>query len=106
MSVQAIWNGAVLADSDDTIVVEGNYYFPPDSVRRQYLIESSSKTLCFWKGIASYYSISVNGATNLDAAWCYRHPSPLARKIKNRVAFWNGVQIVAHDSAGNRRGGR
>ena len=103
MSVQAIWNGAVLADSDDTIVVEGNHYFPPDSVRQQYLIESPSKTLCFWKGIASYYSISVNGATIPDAAWCYRHPSPLARKVKNRVAFWNGVQIVTSDSAANGR---
>lgn len=104
MSVQAVWNGAVLAESDDTIVVEGHHYFPPDSVRREHLIESSSKTLCFWKGIASYYSISVDGATNPDAAWCYRHPSPLARKIKNRVAFGNGVQIIAHDSADQGRG--
>ena len=106
MSVQAVWNGAVLAESDDTIVVEGNHYFPPDSVSREYFHPSSSKTLCFWKGIASYYSITVNGATNPDAAWYYRHPSPLARRIKNRVAFRNDVQVVAHHSADQGQGGR
>lgn len=106
MSVRAVWNGVVLAESDETVVVEGNHYFPPDSLRREVFTESSSTTLCFWKGIASYYSITVNGVTNRDAAWYYRHPSPFARKIKNRVAFWNGVEIVTDDHAGQGRGRR
>lgn len=97
MSVRAVCNGVVLAESDDTIRVEGNHYFPPDSLRREHFAESSSKTLCFWKGIASYYSITVDDLTIPDAAWYYPHPSPLARKIKNHVAFGNGVDIVAHD---------
>lgn len=94
MSMRAVWNGAVLAESDDTHVVEGNHYFPPDSLRREYFATSSKKTVCPWKGLASYYSVTVNGDTNPDAAWYYPHPSPLARKIKNWTAFWNGVQIV------------
>lgn len=108
MSVQAVWSGAVLAESDQTIVMEGNHYFPPESVNREYFHPSSGKSLCPWKGVASYYSITVDGATPPDAAWYYPHPSPLARKIKNRVAFWNDVQIIAHDSAGTgrERGGR
>jgi len=104
MPVQAIWNGVVLAESDSTVVVEGNQYFPDDSLRREYFTPSSKKTLCLWKGVASYYSITVNGATISDAAWSYRHPSPLARKVKNRVAFWHGVDIVAHDAASHRSG--
>ena len=106
MSVRAVWNGAVLAESDHTVVVEGNHYFPPDSLSREYFHPSSSKTLCLWKGIASYYSITVNGATNPDAAWYYPRPSPLARRVRNRIAFWNGVQVVAHDPAEHGRGGR
>ena len=106
MTVQAVWNGAMLAESDDTIVVEGNHYFPADSLNRQYFHPSSHKSLCPWKGVASYYSITVGGVTNPDAAWYYPHPSPLARKVKNRVAFWNGVQVVAHGSADRGRGGR
>lgn len=106
MSVRAVWNGVVVAESDDTIRVGGIHYFPPDSLRQEYFVESSGKTLCFWKGIASYYTITVNGVTNPDPAWYYPHPSPLTRRIKNRVAFGNGVQVAVHDGAGHGRGGR
>ncbi|TDO30422.1 uncharacterized protein (DUF427 family) [Kribbella sp. VKM Ac-2527] len=106
MSVRAVWNGVVVAESDDTVVVEGNHYFPPDSLRREHFTESSAKTLSPWKGVASYYSITVNGVTNPDAAWCYRHPWPLARKVKNRVAFWNGLQVLVHDPDDHGRDGR
>jgi uncharacterized protein (DUF427 family) len=91
--MKAVWNGAVLAESDDTIVVEGNHYFPPDSVDRRFLEQSRMRTLCFWKGIASYFTIEVNGERNRDAAWTYRHPFPWIRKIRSHVAFWNGVEI-------------
>jgi uncharacterized protein (DUF427 family) len=93
MTMRAIFNGAVIAESNDTVVVEGNHYFPPGSLHREYLTESKAHTLCFWKGIASYYTITVDGVDNPDAAWYYPHPSPLARKVRNRVAFWRGVQI-------------
>ena len=94
MTFRAVWNGTVLAEASHTIVVEGNHYFPPESLSREYFAGSSTRTMCFWKGMASYYTVTVGGATNLDAAWYYPKPSPLARKIKNHVAFWNGVQIV------------
>jgi uncharacterized protein (DUF427 family) len=90
---KARWNGVTLAESDHYLVVEGNYYFPPDDVHREYLRESKAHSLCFWKGAASYYDIEVNGAKNQDAAWYYPHPSLLARRLKNYVAFWNGVEI-------------
>jgi uncharacterized protein (DUF427 family) len=106
MLVRAVWNGVVLAESEDTIVVEGNHYFPDAALRREYFTPSASKSLCPWKGIASYYSITVNGATNPNAGWYYPHPSPLARKIKNRVAFWNGIEVVAYGGAGTERQGR
>ncbi len=99
MLVRAVWNGVVLAESDETIVVEGNHYFPDAALRREYFTPSSSKSLCPWKGVASYYSIIVNGNRFPNAAWYYRHPSPLARKVKNRVAFWNGVELVTSDDA-------
>jgi len=92
--VKAIWNGAVVAESDAPIVVEGNYYFPPEAVNRQYVRESRTHTLCPWKGVASYYTLEVNGTCNEDAAWYYPTPSPLARKIASYVAFWHGVQLV------------
>ena len=95
MRVRAIWNGAVVAESDDTVVMDGNHYFPDASLRREYFTRSGSKALCPWKGLASYYSITVDGITNPDAAWFYRHPSPLARNVKKRVAFRNGVEIVS-----------
>ena len=93
--MKAIWNGQVIAQSDDTVVVEGNHYFPPDSVRTEFLKSSGSHTSCPWKGQASYYSLSVDGAENPDAAWYYLDPKPAAAQIKDRVAFWRGVQVEA-----------
>jgi len=93
--MKAVWNGAVLADSGDTVVVEGNHYFPADSLDPQYLVESGTHTVCPWKGTASYYSIVVDGKENRDAAWYYPQPSPAAEKIQGRVAFWRGVKVVA-----------
>ncbi len=92
--MKAIWNGKVIAESDDTVVVEGNHYFPIDSVTREHLLNSSTTSVCPWKGTANYYSIIVDGKTNTDAAWYYAQPKPAASQIKNRVAFWRGVQIV------------
>ena len=91
--MRAIWNGAVLAESDKTIVVEGNHYFPPDSVNREYLQESSTHSTCPWKGQASYYSVVVDGQVNRDAAWYYPNPNPVAAQIKDHVAFWRGVKV-------------
>ncbi len=92
--MQAMFNGQVIATSDDTVVVEGNHYFPLDSVRPEVLRASRTKSLCPWKGVASYYTVEVGGITGPDAAWTYRHPSPLARRIKNRVAFWGPVRVL------------
>lgn len=92
--MKAIWNGAVIAESDKTIVVEGNHYFPPESVRREYLQPSDTHTTCPWKGIASYYHVVVGGEVNRDAAWYYPEPKPAASHIKDYVAFWRGVQVV------------
>ena len=92
---RAIWNGAVLAESDQTIVVEGNHYFPPDSIDRRYFKDSPTHSVCHWKGTASYYTIDVDGQTNPDAAWYYPTPSPAARQIAGHVAFWKGVQVIA-----------
>lgn len=90
----ALWNGAVLAESDATVNLEGNHYFPADSLSREYFVKSGRKSVCPWKGLASYYTIEVDGERNDGAAWTYRHPSPLARKIKDHVAFWQGVEVV------------
>jgi len=90
---KAIWNGVVLAESDRTQIVEGNRYFPPDSVKREYLRESSRQTTCFWKGQASYYDIVIDGQVNLTAAWYYPDPSPAARNIAGHLAFWKGVRV-------------
>lgn len=90
---RATWNGAVLAESDDTIVVEGNHYFPPESVDSRYLEASDRHTVCHWKGTASYYDVVVGGTTNPGAAWYYPDPLPEARQIAGRVAFWNGVKV-------------
>jgi uncharacterized protein (DUF427 family) len=94
---KAHWNGVLIAESDYCIVVEGNRYFPPESVHAEYLKPSKSHSLCFWKGLASYYDVEVNGIRNANAAWYYPSPSPFARKIKNYVAFWNGVEIELDD---------
>ena len=91
--VKAIWNGAVLAESDQTIMVEGNHYFPPDSIHQEYFVESDSHTICSWKGVASYYNIQVDGQTNNNAAWYYPVPHPGAEKITGYIAFWHGVQV-------------
>lgn len=90
---KAIWNNMVLADSDETIIVEGNHYFPPESVNWKFLNESNTNTTCFWKGRASYNHIQVNGNLNKDAAWYYPEPSEAVKQIKDYVAFWKGVQI-------------
>jgi uncharacterized protein (DUF427 family) len=90
---KAIWKGKVLAESDDTVVVEDNYYFPEQSLKKEFFRESSHHSLCLWKGIASYHTVEVDGERNEDAAWYYPKPSPLARKVKGRVAFWHGVRI-------------
>ena len=94
---KAIWNGAVLAESDRTEVVEGNHYFPPDSIRREYFRESDTHTTCPWKGVASYYNIEVEGEVNPDAAWYYPAPKAAAKHIAGYVAFWRGVQVVSGD---------
>jgi uncharacterized protein (DUF427 family) len=92
--VKAIWQGVVLAESDDTVVVEGNHYFPEQSLNREFFRESSHHSLCPWKGIASYYTVEVDGEHNENAAWYYQKPSLLARKVEGRVAFWRGVRII------------
>ncbi len=89
----AVWNGAVLAESDSTIVVEGNHYFPPDSVNSEYVRESSMHTTCPWKGQASYFNVEVDGQVNQAAAWYYSNPKPAAGQIKDYVAFWRGVRV-------------
>ena len=93
MRMQAIFNGTVIAESDDTIVVEGNHYFPSDSLRAEYVEPSSTHTLCAWKGTASYYDVRVDDVGSKDAAWYYPKPSLLARRVKDRVAFWRGVEV-------------
>ena len=93
MRMQAVFQDTVIADSDRTVVVEGNHYFPEESLRTEHLRESAHTSLCPWKGKASYYTVEVGGVVNADAAWTYRKPSVLARKIKDHVAFWNGVEV-------------
>lgn len=92
--MKAVWNDSVLAESEDTIVVEGNQYFPHDAIKKEFFKKSETKTTCSWKGVASYYSVTVNGKTNNDCAWYYPEPSDAAKQIKDYVAFWNGVKIV------------
>lgn len=93
MKKQAIWNGEVIAESDDLVNVEGNYYFPKDAIKAEYFKDSTTHTVCPWKGTASYYSLEVAGATNADAAWYYPTPKDAAKDIKDRVAFWRGVEV-------------
>lgn len=90
---RAIWNGAVIAESDDIVVVEGNSYFPRESVNDEYVKDSDMHSACPWKGKASYLTLDVNGDQNEDAAWFYPDPKPLAMPIKGRVAFWRGVTV-------------
>jgi uncharacterized protein (DUF427 family) len=91
--VQASWNGQVIADSDDTEVVEGNHYFPPDSINMEFFVSSKTSTNCPWKGVASYYTVRVDGKENKDAAWYYKSPKDAAKQITGRVAFWKGVKV-------------
>lgn len=92
--MKAIWNGTVIAESDDTIVVEGNHYFPPESVHREYVEGSDHHTRCPWKGQASYYNVIVDDERNTNAAWYYPNPKEEAEEIKDYVAFWNGVTVT------------
>lgn len=92
--MKAIWNGKVIAESDDTVVIEGNHYFPADSIKKDYYSASDTNTVCPWKGTASYFSLEVDGKENQDAAWYYAEPKEAAKVIKNRVAFWKGVEVV------------
>ena len=92
--MKAMWNGVVVAESDATRVVEGNHYFPPDSIHRTHFKDSRTTTICPWKGEASYYTLEVNGTRNEDAAWHYRTPREAAANIKNYVAFWRGVEVT------------
>ena len=91
---KAVWNGSIIAESSTFEMVEGNIYFPADSVNQELLRESSYHTTCPWKGNASYYSLEVGGKTNKDAAWYYPHPKDAAKNIKDHVAFWNGVEVT------------
>ena len=93
--MKAIWNGQTIAESNNTVVVENNHYFPLESVKAEYLTDSQTHTTCPWKGLASYYSLTVDGKTNADAAWYYPEPKSAASQIKDHVAFWKGVTVVA-----------
>ncbi|CAN5233985.1 DUF427 domain-containing protein [soil metagenome] len=90
---KAVWNNAVVAQSDQCEVVEGNYYFPPDSLHKDYFRASSNTSVCSWKGEAKYYSLEVDGKQNQDAAWFYPNPKPEAANIKGYIAFWKGVKV-------------
>ncbi len=92
--MKAIWNNTIIAESDETVVVENNHYFPAESIKKDFFKPSSTHTTCPWKGVASYYTLEVDGQTNEDAAWFYPEVSELARGIKGRVAFWKGVQVT------------
>ena len=92
--MRAIWNNVVIAQSDDTIVVEGNHYFPLDSIRGKYFTKTEFTTVCGWKGTANYYSVLIDGKTNRDCAWYYAKPNDAAMKIKGMISFWNGIKVV------------
>ncbi len=92
--MKAVWNDKVLAESEDTIIVEGNHYFPAESINKEYFAQSDFTSFCGWKGTASYYSVNVDGKTNKDCAWYYAEPNDAAKKIKGRIAFWNGVDVT------------
>jgi len=91
--VQAIWNNMIIAESDETVVVEGNHYFPYVSIKKEYFKKTDFSTVCGWKGKANYYSVVVNGKVNKDCAWYYAEPNDAAMKIKDMIAFWNGVKV-------------
>ena len=91
--MKAIWNGTVIAESDDIVTVEGNAYFPAASLKREFIVPSDHHTTCGWKGVASYYSVQVGDQLNRDAVWFYPDPKPAAAEVRDRVAFWRGVQV-------------
>ncbi len=91
--MKAIWNGKILVESDDTILVEGNHYFPIEALNQEYFDQSNTSTTCFWKGEANYYNIVVDGQVNRDGAWYYPSPKNAAKHVKDRVAFWRGVRV-------------
>jgi uncharacterized protein (DUF427 family) len=92
--MKAIWNGKVVAESNDTTVIEGNHYFPKESLNKEYFLDTETQAVCHWKGTASYYSLKVDGKVNTDAAWFYPETSKMAKSIEGKVAFWKGVEIV------------
>ena len=91
--MKASWNGTTIAESDNTVVIEGNHYFPREAIRNEYFQDSNTHTTCPWKGEASYFNVVVNGEVNKDAAWYYPDPKQAAAEIKDRVAFWRGVKV-------------
>ena len=93
--MKATWEDTIIAESDKTVVIEGNHYFPPDSIKRDYLTRSEKHTTCPWKGVASYYHVRVGEKSNPDAAWYYPEPKKAANSIKDHVAFWRGVKVSA-----------
>ena len=93
--MRALWNGVVIAESDDTVLVEGNHYFPESALNKHYVTPSENHTFCAWKGEASYYSLNVNGNINSDAVWYYPSPKKGAEQVAGRVAFWRGVEVIA-----------
>lgn len=98
--IRAVWNGAVLAEAPHTVRVEGNHYFPPESLRREFFTDSATTSVCPWKGTASYYNVTVDGQVNPDAGWYYPNPSARARQIKDHVAFWHGVKVEGEHEGG------
>lgn len=92
--MKAIWNGVVIAESSDTVEVEGNHYFPAGALKREFVLPSDTHTICPWKGRACYYTLAVAGKTNRDAVWYYPDPKPAAAGIAGRIAFWKGVSIT------------
>ena len=92
--MKAIWNNKVIAESDNTIIIENNHYFPPDTIKKEYFVDNDTHTTCPWKGEASYYDIMVGADTNKGAAWYYPEPKDAAKEIKNYVAFWKGVEVL------------
>lgn len=99
--LRAVWNGTVLAEAPRTVRLEGNHYFPPDSLNWEFFTASRMWSVCPWKGLARYYTVTVDGQANPNAAWYYPRPSPFARRIKNHVAFWNGVRIEGQPGPGS-----
>ena len=91
--MEAAWNGKLIAESDDTVIVEGNHYFPPDSIRSEFFAQSQATSFCPWKGTASYYDLVIDGETNAGAAWYYPEPKEAAEEIRGRIAFWRGVEV-------------